>query len=467
MSNLEDVLAEELKMLVRATRSERFRFIIIQFNHYGLIKKVEKELINAYPQRVIHHLNVGEANTNNFVSSIFDCKEGFALIENFEKLLEESHRPLALGLNQRRDKFANYPLILIAFLPWGSSYLQACQKVMPDMFSLAHPIIQLQEAIEKPTEPTINTQFDKDEYFNNTNDAQEEIDRIQTRLKTLENTPENSPLRINLTLRLGSAYRFLGEYQEAKKVYTQLQQEILNEETYDETWLWVVENDLALVLRDLGDYEEAKVLLEKATISNEKNFGKFHPTTAISYSNLATVLRDLGDYEEAKVLLEKVKISDEKNFGEWHPNTAISYSNLATVLRDLGDYEGAKVLLEKAIISNEKNFGKWHPNMAISYSNLALALQSLGDYKEAKVLLEKAMRSDEKNFGEFHHRTAISYSNLAMVLKDLGDYKGAKKLLEKAYKVYRNHVGEQHPNTRIVKANLDSVRQKIKVLNTE
>lgn len=425
MSNLEDVLAEELKMLVRATRSERFRFIIIQFNHYGLIKKVEKELINAYPQRVIHHLNVGEANTNNFVSSIFDCKEGFALIENFEKLLEESHRPLALGLNQRRDKFANYPLILIAFLPWGSSYLQACQKVMPDMFSLAHPIIQLQEAIEKPTEPTINTQFDKDEYFNNTNDAQEEIDRIQTRLKTLENTPENSPLRINLTLRLGSAYRFLGEYQEAKKVYTQLQQEILNEETYDETWLWVVENDLALVLRDLGDYEEAKVLLEKATISNEKNFGKFHPTTAISYSNLATVLRDLGDYE------------------------------------------GAKVLLEKAIISNEKNFGKWHPNMAISYSNLALALQSLGDYKEAKVLLEKAMRSDEKNFGEFHHRTAISYSNLAMVLKDLGDYKGAKKLLEKAYKVYRNHVGEQHPNTRIVKANLDSVRQKIKVLNTE
>ena len=39
------------------------------------------------------------------------------------------------------------------------------------------------------------------------------------------------------------------------------------------------------------------MLLKKAVASDEKNFGKDHPTTAIRYSNLAAVLQDLGDYE--------------------------------------------------------------------------------------------------------------------------------------------------------------------------
>jgi tetratricopeptide (TPR) repeat protein len=69
---------------------------------------------------------------------------------------------------------------------------------------------------------------------------------------------------------------------------------------------------LALVLKALGEYEKAKILLQKALISDEKNFGEEHPTTAASYSNLATVLQALGEYEKAKILLQKALISDEK-----------------------------------------------------------------------------------------------------------------------------------------------------------
>ncbi|WP_083766237.1 tetratricopeptide repeat protein [Chloroherpeton thalassium] len=42
------------------------------------------------------------------------------------------------------------------------------------------------------------------------------------------------------------------------------------------------------------------------------------------------MLKDLGEYEAAKTLLEKAVKSDEKNFGEAHPYTARSYSSLAT-----------------------------------------------------------------------------------------------------------------------------------------
>ncbi|MBI9034062.1 MAG: tetratricopeptide repeat protein, partial [Bacteroidales bacterium] len=97
-----------------------------------------------------------------------------------------------------------------------------------------------------------------------------------------------------------------------------------------------LKNNLALVLKALGDFNGAKILLEKAMASDEKNFGEEHPTTAVSYSNLALVLQDLGDFNGAKILLEKAMASDEKNFGEKHPTTAVSYSNLALVLKDLG-----------------------------------------------------------------------------------------------------------------------------------
>ena len=177
-------------------------------------------------------------------------------------------------------------------------------------------------------------------------------------------------------------------------------------------------------------------------------------------NNLATVLKDLGDYNGAKALLEKAMVSDEKNFGKEHPTTAVRYSNLATVLQDLGDYNGAKALLEKAMVSDEKNFGKEHPTTAVRYSNLALVLQDLGDYNGAKALLEKAMVSDEKNFGKEHPTTAVRYSNLATVLKDLGDYNGAKALLEKAILIFENNLGNQHPYTLTVKKNL-------KILNDE
>ncbi len=220
-----------------------------------------------------------------------------------------------------------------------------------------------------------------------------------------------------------------------------------------------LQNNLALVLQDLGDYEGAKALLEKALASDEQNFGEAHPTTAVSYSNLALVLKALGDYEGAKALLEKALASDEQNFGEAHPTTAVRYSNLALVLQDLGDYEGAKALLEKALASAKQNFGEAHPTTAVSYSNLALVLQALGDYEGAKALLEKALASDEQHFGEAHPTTAVSYSNLALVLKALGDYEGAKALLEKALASDEQNFGEAHPTTAVRYSNLALVLQ--------
>lgn len=222
-----------------------------------------------------------------------------------------------------------------------------------------------------------------------------------------------------------------------------------------------LQNSLAVVLEEFGDYLGAKYFLERAIEFEENTFGEDHPRTTLRYSNLAAVLQEIGDYRGAKLLLEKAAKADEKNFGEGSPRTALRYSNLATVLHDLGDYQAAKVLLEKAIRSDEKNFGEDHPSTSLTYSNLASVLQDLGDYENAKLLLEKAIKSDEKNFGDDYPNTARNYSNLAMLLRDLGDIDGAKSLLEKAVKSYEKNLGEDHPSTAISYSNLASVLREL------
>ena len=66
----------------------------------------------------------------------------------------------------------------------------------------------------------------------------------------------------------------------------------------------MLQNHLALRLKDQGDNTTAKTLLEKAVQTHEALFGPDHLSTAISYFNLALVLEELGEKTRARPLLE-------------------------------------------------------------------------------------------------------------------------------------------------------------------
>ena len=292
---------------------------------------------------------------------------------------------------------------------------------------------------------TITEKLEIDETKDNPTDKFKWVDYGKALLNFFDNneTPEISQLQNNLALVLKN----LGEYTQAK---TLLQKAVVFcKKNFEEDHPTIASsyNNLALVLRDLGEYAEAKTLFQKAVASDEKNFGEDHSRTATHYNNLALVLQDLGDYAQAKELLQKAVASDEKNFEEDHPSTATHYSNLAGVLQNLGNYVQAKTLFQKAVTFYEKNFGEDHPTTATHYSNLAGVLQHLGDYAQAKTLFQKAVASAEKNFGKDHPTTVRRYSNLASILQNLGEYAEAKILAQKAVIADEKNFGEDHPTT--------------------
>lgn len=448
---------DEYLLLKKVAHSDSFHFIVVQYNHYDIVRQIKHDLSSGFPTLSV---SVKNPDQGALVKEITECKHGIVFVERFENLFLQENHIFAMGLNQRRDKISQNPIKVILFLPQGFKYLQDFKEKLPDIASITSMYFDFR-LDRKAVRKNINISYsDLDTSFADLTEALRERDRLKMRIVDLEGDQKNEDYLIDLKIDLASAEKFLGNFRVAKEILENLLANI-KVSKHNENKISIIENNLAVVLKDLGDYNQAKTYLTKILKSDEKKFGADHPSTATSYSNLAMILNDLGEYEQAKICITKALKSDEKNFGVDHPITAKSYSNLAVVFLNLDASEQAKIYLTKALKSDEKNFGVDHPNTAIRYSNLSTVFHELGEYDLAKVYMTKALKSDEKNFGVNHPNTALSYSNLANILQDLGEYDQAKILLEKAKAILQKTLGDDHPNTKKVFNNLKSISQKL------
>lgn len=503
-NNIQNILDEELKLLIRATRNELFRFISVQYNHYDLVRKVKHDLVAQYPKRPVHYFNLDNCNIETFISDILASKSGLVFIEKFELIFTESFHSLCIGFNQRRDLFSTLPIQIIVFIPSGEDNLQHFQKMMPDVFSIVNPMIQLYQEIETMEFPIISI-FDNSEYsYSGIEEAKSEIVRIKKRINELKEENGNDKIIISLKINLAMSYEYCGEYIKSKIILEELLKELeAKNKVYFELEISNIQNVLGLVLHNLGDFNNAKKLFEKEISYREKKYGTNDPYLSTTYSNLASLLRDTGNYESAKSLFEKTLALERTQWGDNHPKVAIQYSNLGLILENIGQYEEAKALLEKALNIDIKNYGENHPSTATTYSNLGLILNSLGDYLGAANFLEKAMEIKKKVLGIEHPNTSLSYSNLGTVLIKLRDYNKARNLLEKAveideqvfgytnpitgqgyfnlglvyfelhqnllaitflekaHNIYLNNFGTQHPRTQYILQNLENIKTQI------
>ena len=161
-----------------------------------------------------------------------------------------------------------------------------------------------------------------------------------------------------------------------------------------------------------GRYRLAEAARRHALVSAEQVYEAGRPEIATSQSNLAVVLKDLGEPEEARDLLRQALASDEASYEPGHPSIARRQSNLALVLKDLGELAEARDLLRQALASDEASFEPGHPSIARSQSNLAAVLQDLGELEEARDLLRQAHQTLIEKLGAEHRHTKTVLNNL-------------------------------------------------------
>jgi tetratricopeptide (TPR) repeat protein len=204
-------------------------------------------------------------------------------------------------------------------------------------------------------------------------------------------------------------------------------------------------NNLALLYRQMGNYEKALPLYQRALEKYEKVLGPEHPDVATTLDNLALLYESMGNYEKALPLYQRAFDIREQFLGSQHPDVAITLNNLAGLYRHMGNYKKALLLYQKDLEISEMALGPEHPDVATTLNNLAGLYLQMGDYEKALPLSQRALEINEMALGPEHPHVATNINILSALYRQMGDYEKALPLSQRALEINEKALGPQHP----------------------
>jgi serine/threonine-protein kinase len=243
---------------------------------------------------------------------------------------------------------------------------------------------------------------------------------------------------------LGHAYTELGLYDRAlpliERAYD-LRMRILGEDNLDTAD--TVEN-LARVYRLQGKYQKAEPLFRRALAVQEKISGSNKGGIAESLNSLGECLYWEGRDSEAEQVLRRALALDfaapDNDRGPFTRNY------LALEIKRRGAFDEAAQLLREAVEISRKSDGEMSRGYAILLQNLGGSLIDAGDFSAAEATERRVLEIWRKLSGnQDHPDTAYTLNLLGYVLLAKGDWLHAKAVLAEALAIRKKYLGEQHP----------------------
>ncbi|MCB9892152.1 MAG: serine/threonine protein kinase [Planctomycetes bacterium] len=150
--------------------------------------------------------------------------------------------------------------------------------------------------------------------------------------------------------------------------------------------------NLASLLLDKGNTEEAEALLREALRQGIKIYPPDHPLLIKRYNNLALLLARTGRVEEAAPLMKRaVEIGDLRK-GAANPDHGRALLNMGNVHAMKRELPEAIEYWERATVVMEESLGPRHKEVAMALENIAEALEQLGKDEERAKLLRSRVR---------------------------------------------------------------------------
>ncbi len=200
------------------------------------------------------------------------------------------------------------------------------------------------------------------------------------------------------------------------------------------------------VYGDLGLYDRARPLLERALEQARVLHGEGHEDVATSQAALALVLQNAGDRRAAEPLFREALATRRRSFGAEHPAVAQALDNLAYLVESMGDNEEAERLYREALALNRKLYPADDPHIAATLVRLGGLMRQTDRLDEAEPLVREALAAQRAHYGNLHPRVASAVRNLAALMRDKGDYAAADTLYQEALALRRQLLGDDHPN---------------------
>ncbi len=245
---------------------------------------------------------------------------------------------------------------------------------------------------------------------------------------------------------MGQVYRRLGQYEQARVLLERALRvrRRLYGHAHPETASTMA--NLALLLRQAGDYDTAEALYREALAIQRAQLGENHPDVASTMEKLAGLLRRKGEHDAAEALFRQVLARRHRTLGEEHVRIAASLNSLAILHHHMGELEEAEALSREALAIRRKLLGNGHPDVAASLNSLGALLMNERRFDEAEPLFREALAMRRKLFGPEHPSVALTLNNLALLLRERGDLEAAEPLFREALAMRRKLLDNEHPD---------------------
>lgn len=292
--------------------------------------------------------------------------------------------------------------------------------------------------------------------------------------------PGSAKLKTDLLSELGAAFYYDNKFTEADSAFNLTLLNLKKPGSGTDLDRAFVFNFLGLVNRKIGKTSEAIGFFEQARSIRIASLGEDHPQVGAVYNNIGLLYKSTGDFENALICYDKAieikkKANDKSvylnymNMGELNgilgnysvaldyyrqadsilisepqsEKLADLYLNLGGILSTMQGYEDANQYFFRAVSIYDSIYGINNEKSARVFQNLANTYNALGDHINEQEYTEKATEILQSVFGPGNIELAPIYNNLGMVYQSHGEYEPGLLYLNKAKKIYQQFPGEQ------------------------
>ncbi len=196
-----------------------------------------------------------------------------------------------------------------------------------------------------------------------------------------------------------------------------------------------VQNDLAALMNDLGQYAPA-VKLATAAVANARRLRLDAGVLGARLENLGSALQGAGQLENSEAAYREAIAALESALPQKTVALAVALNNFALVHRDQGRAQDALALFERAIAVREQAFGADHGDLAGPLTNAARIRSDLGQIEAARRDIERALVLAEKAYAPDYVGRGHVYLGAAQVALAAGDAAGTNRHAQAALAVF-------------------------------
>ena len=218
---------------------------------------------------------------------------------------------------------------------------------------------------------------------------------------------------------------------------------------------WGSDDELSLIplekaaeaAREMGKMGAAEERYGAALGIRQKSvrYGPMHTLTLAAENNLAVMMQELGEHDEASLHLSYIYDTKKMILGETHAETLHALSNYATSLSDLGRLKEAEKLFRLAMSAHERIQPADEEGALAVKNNLADVLKELMRLDEARKLMAEVVASRDEHGGADTVEVLKAHNNLGCIDMVRGANADALKQCRFAAEGVQKIVGNKHP----------------------